>query len=149
MKAIGTVRSARKEVVDDGWDAVTSHVELDAAQFSADALAGLEAFSHAEVTFYMDQVDPAKIERGARHPRNDKHLPKVGIWAQRGKNRPNQIGHTICKILQIDGLKLHLQGLDAVDGTAVLDIKPWMQEFGPRGAIRQPAWVTEIMSRYW
>ena len=97
----------------------------------------------------MNQVDPAKVEKTARHPRNNTAWPKVGIFAQRGKNRPNRIGSTICRIQKVDGLRLHLEGLDAVDGTPVLDIKPWVEEFGPRGIHQQPMWITELMKVYW
>ena len=72
---------------------------LDAAQFSAEALAGLAEFSHVEVLFFMNQVEQGSVEKIARHPRNNPDWPKVGIFAQRGKNRPNQIGLTICRIL--------------------------------------------------
>lgn len=68
---------------------------------------------------------------------------------KRGKNRPNQIGTTICRILKVNGLSIYLEGLDAIDGTPVLDIKPWVREFGPRGEVRQPAWMDELMSAYW
>jgi tRNA (Thr-GGU) A37 N-methylase len=97
----------------------------------------------------MDQVDAKKIETAARHPRNNKEWPKVGIFAQRGKNRPNQIGTTICKILRVTGRTLHVKGLDAIDGTPVLDIKPWVNEFAPRGATIQPKWISELMKGYW
>lgn len=149
MKAIGKVISSRTEVIDDNWDAIESSIELDATQFVKDALAGLEAFSHVEVIFYMDQVDKKKIETATRHPRNNTDWPKVGIFAQRGKNRPNQIGTTICRILKVEGLKIQLQGLDAVHGTPILDLKPWVSEFGPRGGIKQPFWMTELMKGYW
>jgi len=147
--AIGKVVSTRKEVVDDDWDSVQAFVELDPRQFSPDALMGLDSFSHAEVIFFMNQVDVRKIEVSARHPRNNEDWPKVGIFAQRGKNRPNQIGTTICRILKIEGLRVYFEGLDAVDGTAVLDIKPWVNEFGPRGPIEQPSWIGELMKGYW
>src|SRR5262245_58973706 len=98
LTPIGTVRSTRTVVEDDRWDAVTSFIELDAARFSADSLAGLDAFSHVEVVFWMDRVEAERIESGARHPRNNTAWPKVGIFAQRGKNRPNQIGTTICRV---------------------------------------------------
>jgi len=146
---IGTVRSSRLLPEDDLWDAVTASVELDASRFSPEALAGLESFSHVEVLFVMDRVEDARIETGARHPRNNAAWPRVGIFAQRGKNRPNRIGATLCRILRVDGLSLHLQGLDAIDGSPVLDLKPWVQEFGPRGEIHQPAWIGELMERYW
>lgn len=95
------------------------------------------------------KVDPGKIETGARHPRNNVAWPNVGIFAQRGKNRPNQIGLTICRILKVEQTRLYLEGLDAIDGTPVLDIKPWVKDFGPRGDVDQPAWITELMQGYW
>jgi ribosomal-protein-serine acetyltransferase len=146
---IGWVKSERKEAIDDLWDAVESSIQLDSNQFKADALMSLDSFSHAEVIFHMDQVEPTKIESGARHPRNNPNWPRVGIFAQRGKNRPNQIGSTVCKIKSVNGLEIHLEGLDAIDGTPVLDIKPWVKEFAPRGAVRQPEWISELMNRYW
>lgn len=149
MNSIGTVHSTRSKVEDDNWDCEQMSIELDPAQFSPEALEGLADFSHAEILFYMDQVDPNKIEKTARHPRNNTEWPKVGIFAQRGKNRPNQIGTTICRILKVENGKLHLEGLDAVDGTPVLDIKPWVEEFGTKGKVFQPKWISELMKGYW
>jgi tRNA (adenine37-N6)-methyltransferase len=149
LTPIGTVYSTRKKAEDDNWDSEQVYIQLDAEQFSAEALMGLSDFSHVEVLFHMNQVDPAKIEKTARHPRNNTDWPKVGIFAQRGKNRPNQIGTTVCRILKVEGSKLSLAGLDAIDGTPVLDIKPWVEEFAPRGKVFQPAWITELMRRYW
>jgi tRNA-Thr(GGU) m(6)t(6)A37 methyltransferase TsaA len=146
---IGVVRSTRSDVKDDHWDAVVSSIELDASQFGPDALAGLDTFSHVEVVYLFDRVAASKIEHGARHPRNNPDWPKVGIFAQRGKNRPNRLGTTICRIDRVEGLHLHVTGLDAIDGTPVLDLKPWVREFGPRGEVRQPAWMTELMRAYW
>ena len=148
LAPIGTVRSTRDAALDDDWDRETVCVELD-ARFSSDALAGLDSFSHVEVLFHMDRVDRSKIESGARHPRNNRDWPLVGIFAQRGKNRPNQIGATVCRVLRIEGMRLFVEGLDAVDGTPVLDLKPWVKEFGPRGATKQPAWMDELMKEYW
>jgi tRNA (adenine37-N6)-methyltransferase len=149
VEPVGTVHSSRAAVEDDHWDREQVYIELDAARFEPDALAGLDSFSHAEIIFLMDRVESAKIESGARHPRNNPDWPKVGIFAQRAKNRPNRIGSTVCRVLRIEGRRLHVSGLDAVDGTPVLDIKPWVQEFAPRGALHQPAWITELMREYW
>jgi tRNA (adenine37-N6)-methyltransferase len=149
LTPIGTVHSTRGKPDDDDWDKESASIELDVQQFSADALAGLSDFSHVEVIFFMDQVDSDKIEKSSRHPRNNKAWPKVGIFAQRAKNRPNQIGTTFCKILKVEAATLFLEGLDAVDGSPVLDIKPWVQEFAPRGNIFQPKWISELMSGYW
>ena len=98
---------------------------------------------------HLHLVPADKIETGARHPRNNLDWPAVGIFAQRGKNRPNRIGTTICRVLRVEGTRLHLEGLDAVDGTPVLDLKPWVRDFGPRGEVVQPAWMVELMSGYW
>jgi tRNA-Thr(GGU) m(6)t(6)A37 methyltransferase TsaA len=149
VRSIGRVHSTRAALLDDGWDAVVARIELDAEQFSAESLQGLDAFSHVEVVFLMDQVNDTKIETSARHPRNNPAWPRVGIFAQRAKNRPNRIGTTICRIKRVDALVLELIGLDAVDGTPVLDIKPWVQEFAPRGEVHQPPWISELMQNYW
>jgi tRNA-Thr(GGU) m(6)t(6)A37 methyltransferase TsaA len=149
MNPIGTVRSTRQDPTDDNWDKESACIEIHYPEFSKDSLSGINEFSHVEVIFYMNQVDPEKIETSARHPRNNLKWPKVGIFSQRGKNRPNQIGTTICRILKVEGLKLYLEGLDAIDGTPVLDVKPWVKEFGPRGTTVQPDWMTELMKFYW
>lgn len=146
---IGYVRGGRAEAVDDDWGEERAVIELDTSRFGPEALAGLADFSHVEVIFLFDRVAPEKIETGARHPRNRKDWPLVGIFAQRGKNRPNRIGLTTCGIVSIDGTRLEVAGLDAIDGTPVLDIKPLMREFQPRGKKRQHAWASELMEDYW
>jgi tRNA (Thr-GGU) A37 N-methylase len=72
----------------------------------------------------------------------------TGIFAQRGKERPNRIGLSTCELLAVEGTTLTVRGLDAIDGTPVLDIKPYMSEFAPRTPVRQPAWSRELMARY-
>lgn len=146
---VGFVRGGRGTPEDDNWGASRATVELDAARFDASALAGLTAFSHAEILFVFDRVLDTKIEYGARHPREKTDWPLVGIFAQRGKNRPNRIGCTVCRVVSVSGLNLEVEGLDAIDGTPVLDIKPYMLGFAPRGEIREPAWAQEIMKEYW
>lgn len=146
---IGTVRGGRDAVEDDDWGAVEAVIELDTSRFDGEALLGLDDFSHAEVIFVFDRVPDAKIETGARHPRGRKDWPRVGIFAQRGKNRPNRLGLTTCEIVAVEGTRLRVRGLDAVEGTPVLDIKPVMQGFAPRGDVREPEWAGEIMADYW
>jgi tRNA-Thr(GGU) m(6)t(6)A37 methyltransferase TsaA len=149
LTPIGYVRGGRAETVDDDWGKIRAEIELDAARFAPEAVAGLESFSHLVVVTCFHKVKPATIKTGARHPRENPAWPKVGIFAQRGKNRPNRLGVSTCRILGVNGLKIRVQGLDAVDGTPVLDIKPHMTGFEPRGEIREPAWAREIMSGYW
>jgi tRNA-Thr(GGU) m(6)t(6)A37 methyltransferase TsaA len=149
IEAVGHVRGGRADPMDDDWGKSRSAIKLDPAKFAADALAGLAAFSHAEIIFLFDKVTPEKIEKGARHPRGRADWPLTGIFAQRGKNRPNRLGVTVCKILSVEGTTVHVEGLDAIDGTPVIDIKPVMREFLPRGEVRQPTWVAELMEAYW
>jgi tRNA (adenine37-N6)-methyltransferase len=149
LKAIGFVHGGRSEVVDDDWDAVRAEIHLDPEQFSAEALIGLADFSHIEVLFHFHKGDPTGIVTGTRHPRGRTDWPKVGIFAQRGSMRPNLLGMTICRVLGVDGTKVLVQGLDAIDGTPVLDIKPVMTGFAPRGTVREPDWAQEIMAEYW
>jgi tRNA-Thr(GGU) m(6)t(6)A37 methyltransferase TsaA len=147
MEPVGHVRGGRTDVEDDGWGAVTARIELDG--FAPDALRALDEFSHVEVLFVFDRVDPASVCRGARHPRDREDWPLVGIFAQRAKDRPNRIGSTVCEVVRVDGTALEVRGLDAVDGTPVLDLKPFMPGFAPRGPVRQPGWATELMAGYW
>jgi tRNA-Thr(GGU) m(6)t(6)A37 methyltransferase TsaA len=149
MEPIGIVRSPISDRVDDVWGDIESVVELDTARFTADALVGLEAFSHCEIVFVLDRIAPDAIAYGRRHPRNQTRWPSVGIFAQRGARRPNRIGVTTCPIISVEGTRLTVGRLDALDGTPVLDIKPCMREFGPDTPVRQPEWATEVMERYY
>jgi tRNA (adenine37-N6)-methyltransferase len=148
VEPVATVVGGRAKPFDDDWDAVEAVVRLD-DRFDPEALAGLEEFSHLEVVYVFDRVDPAAVETGARHPRGNMGWPRVGIFAQRAKDRPNRIGIGVGRLLGVDGRDLRVAGLDAVDGTPVLDIKPVMAEFLPRGELRQPAWSRELMAGYW
>ena len=149
VEAIGTVVGGRGDAFDDGWGDVEATIALDAGRFGPEVVAGLDAFSHIEVVFLFHLVDEQTINLGARHPRNNPDWPLVGIFAQRAKARPNRIGVTTCELLGVDGLDLRVRGLDAVDGTPVVDIKPYVVEFAPRTAVRQPPWTSELMSSYW
>jgi tRNA (Thr-GGU) A37 N-methylase len=63
--------------------------------------------------------------------------------------RPNRIGLGICRVIAVDGLAIEVEGLDAVDGSPVLDIKPYWSANAPRGTVREPAWARELMANYW
>lgn len=149
LTPIGWVRGGRAAPEDDAWDAERARIELDTTRFGPDALLGLDSFSHAEIVFHFDRLPKDQISTGARRPRGNPDWPLVGIFAQRGRNRPNRLGVSVCRILRVEGTVLHVAGLDAIDGTPVLDIKPVMSGFQPRGAIREPDWARAIMERYW
>ena len=97
----------------------------------------------------MSWMSPDDVEYGLRHPRNNLDWPKVGIFAQRAKRRPNRLAHSIVRLLGRNGSRLRVLALDAIDGTPVLDIKPVLSEFLPREPVRQPAYSRELMRDYW
>ena len=148
MEPIGWVRSARRVTQDDFWGGTSATIVLNET-LGEGALEGLEEFSHAEIVYYFDKVDPEKVVRTGRRPRGNPDWPSVGILAQRGKDRPNRIGATIVRIVKREGRTLEVADLDAIDGTPVLDVKPVMREFLPREPVRQPHWATELMRNYW
>lgn len=149
IEPIGHVVGGREDAIDDDWGGVEATIVLDGALFEADAVRCLEDFSHIEVVYLFHLVDEADVTRGARRPRGNPEWPEVGILAQRAKNRPNRIGVSRCELVEVDGLKLRVRGLDAVDGTPVLDVKPFMVEFAPRGPVFQPEWASDLMRNYW
>jgi tRNA (Thr-GGU) A37 N-methylase len=149
LAPIGHVAGGRAEAIDDEWGNSRAVIRLDPERFTDEALLGLEAFSHAEIIFLFDQVGDDQITTSARHPRGNPDWPRVGIFAQRGRNRPNRLGVSVCRIVAVDGLELAVEGLDAIDGTPVLDIKPVMAGFQPRGEMREPDWARAIMAGYW
>ncbi|HEY3479460.1 MAG TPA: SAM-dependent methyltransferase [Streptomyces sp.] len=149
VEAVGTVVGGRTEEFDDDWNTERAVIRLDGEQYTPAALAGLDAFSHLEVVFVLHRVDPAGVQTASRRPRSNPDWPLVGIFAQRGKNRPNRLGVSRCRLERVDGLDVHVAGLDAIDGTPVLDIKPYMVEFGPQGEVEQPSWAGELMRSYY
>ncbi|NRQ32385.1 SAM-dependent methyltransferase [Nonomuraea sp. NN258] len=149
LEPVATVVGGRAEPFDDDWNTEQAVIRIDGSRFGPDSLAGLDAFSHLEVVYLFHLVDPAEVHTSARRPRGNPEWPPVGIFAQRAKNRPNRLGVSRCRLLAVDGLDLHVRGLDAIEGTPVLDVKPYMAEFGPQGETTQPAWASELMRAYY
>ena len=148
IEPIGYVRGDRTDRRDDSWDREFSTITL-TDRFTAESLVGLDEFSHVEVIFRFHMLSDDDVTTDARHPRGNTDWPRVGIFAQRGSKRPNRLAVTICHLVGAEGREVHVRGLDAIDGTPVLDIKPVMREFLPRGDVIEPAWVGELMAGYW
>jgi tRNA (Thr-GGU) A37 N-methylase len=145
---IARVESPRTGLEDDHWGQVVSRIVLEPGM-PDESLCGLDAFSHAEVVFHFHQIAAEAVTWGARHPRENRAWPEVGILAQRGAPRPNRLGCTIVEIVGVEPRAVVVRGLDAVHGTPVLDIKPVMAEFLPRTPVRQLPWASELMRDYW
>jgi tRNA-Thr(GGU) m(6)t(6)A37 methyltransferase TsaA len=148
LEPVGIVVGGRSDAVDDEWGTVEAVIRLDRKRFEVDAVAGLDAFSHLCVVFCFHLVGDADIVTGARRPRGNPDWPEVGMFAQRARMRPNRLGVSNCALAAVEGLDLHVRGLDAVDGSPVLDVKPFMREFEPVES-HQPTWATELMAGYY
>jgi len=145
--AIGTVKCAVDKMSQGGWAKIDSEIHIDPRY--AVGLQGLEEFSHLIVVFFLDRAqgfDPAK--QLLRRPRGMEDLAEVGVFAQRTKFRPNPIGVTSVRLLGIDGSVVRVRGLDALDGTPVLDIKPYMPPFDRAEDVRMPPWAAHFMEGY-
>jgi tRNA (adenine37-N6)-methyltransferase len=109
-----------------------------------DALLGLHGYSHILVLYWFDRNDTPDKRRILRvHPRGNQANPLTGVFACRSPTRPNLIGLTLCKILSVaDGI-VQVDKTDALDGTPIVDIKPYIPSIDSvTGDIRMPAWLS-------
>ena len=143
---IGTVKSPVTEGVDQGWGDVVSEIHVDADL--ADGLHGLESFSHVVVVFDMHRSSWTPTNDLVRRPQGREDMPLLGIFAQRAKHRPNPIGVTSVRLLGVEGNVLRVGGLDAIDGTPILDIKPYFPQYDSVIDTQTPEWVDRLMSGY-
>jgi tRNA (adenine37-N6)-methyltransferase len=147
LRPVAFVTNSRREPIDDEWSEISSEITL-ADDIPSDALCGLDQFSHIEIIYYFDQVDASKVVFSG-HPRGNTNYPRMGIFGQRKKDRPNQLGLTTVELVTVKDRSIIVRYLDAINGTPVLDIKPVFREFQVKNEIRQPAWVADLMKNYW
>lgn len=145
MRPIGYVRNEVTERKDVSWGNDVSSIVLEEAYVSG--LKGLEDFSHVTILYYLDKANYIPEKHLQRRPQNREDMPLVGIFSQRGKDRPNQIGMTSVEIVSVSEDVLVVKGLDAVDGTPVLDIKPYYPAYDNKDS-RVPEWVERLMEHY-
>ncbi|MFA5367513.1 MAG: tRNA (N6-threonylcarbamoyladenosine(37)-N6)-methyltransferase TrmO [Dehalococcoidia bacterium] len=142
LNPIGIVHNEIKQTGFHDHQNIVSEIEIDAKW--AELLDGIDEFSHIIVLFWMHKV-PSDAEPPVKvHPRGRVDLPLVGTFATRSPHRPNSIGLTIVKLLERRGNVLRVQGLDAIDGTPVIDIKSYMIPKIARNEIRMPEWVAKL-----
>ena len=141
FKAIGIVRNEVKHSPGAGysWDKVVSEVEIDS--ILTEALDGLDEFSHIIVLYWSHQTaargkPPTKV-----HPRRNRELPLTGLFATRSPHRPNSIGKATVRLLERQGNILRVKGLDAIDGTPVIDIKPYLPGYDSVPRAKVPKWT--------
>ena len=144
LEPIGYVVNSVEEPVDGGWGEVESRIVL--REDLVPALAGLGEFSHVLVVYWMHRAVPPEVLR--RRPQGREDMPEVGLFAQRSKHRLNPIGVTVVSLLRVGDGGLLVRGLDAVNGTPVLDIKPHYPEYDSPADAHVPEWVGRLMAGY-
>jgi tRNA (Thr-GGU) A37 N-methylase len=147
IRTVAFVRNERREMTDDNWDDFVSTIEL-ADDVPNSALRGLEEFSHVEIVFLASLAENVPPGPWHRHPRGNEQWPDVGIFAQRNKDRPNRLMLSVVAIERVDKRSLVVRGLDAINDTQVLDIKPVYSWSGPRSELRVAKWSEELGENY-
>ncbi len=146
IEPIGIVRSPVKEPIDEKWGRVIAEIELN--DTLAAGLKGIDQFSHLIIVFFMHRYTFDAAGDLIRRPQERADMPEVGIFAQRAKHRPNPLGITSVELIGVRGNILTVRGLDAVDGTPVLDIKPYVPAFDTRLNATAPEWIGRLMEKY-
>ena len=142
LEPVGVIRSPETAITQGHWGELSAEIHLK-SEFEK-GLTGIEQFSHITVVFYLHQ---SKFEPGQhlqRHPRGFTDLPKVGVFAQRTKYRPNPVGITTVKLVKVERNVLTVTGLDAIDQTPVLDIKPYFPVFDRVDEVKSPEWAEDL-----
>jgi len=142
LKAVGIVRNKVKQAPVPGynWWGIVSEIVVESSL--TEALDNLEEFSHITVLYWMHQVSATSELPLKVHPRGKQELPLVGRFATRSPNRPNPIGKATVRLLERQGNILRVEGLDAIDGTPVIDIKPYIPGYDSVTDAKVPPWVT-------
>jgi len=137
IRPIGYVSNSIDAPMRDGWGEVVSEIVLDACL--EEATEGLENFSHIIVLFWMHKVPRDRDVPTKIHPRGRPDLPLVGLFVTHAPFRPNPIGVSVVRLLERRGAILKVKGLDAINGTPVIDIKSYF----PRddSDVAAPDWV--------
>jgi len=140
---IGRVVNDVEYPSDVRWETITSKVVI--APHLVEALDGIDGFSHVLIIFYLDKMDEDRRCLLQVHPENKGELPLVGVFATRSPARPNPIGVTVVKLLERQENVLKVLGLDAYDGTPVLDVKPYLR----RGDLIEEATMPDWLLHLW
>jgi tRNA-Thr(GGU) m(6)t(6)A37 methyltransferase TsaA len=144
LRPIGRVLQGRPEG-DSGsnWEKRISEIEIDPAW--AEALDGIEAFSHIWIVWWLNRFDEPPTSPHV-HPEGRAEMPLVGLFATRSPRRPNPIAMTAVRLLERQGTRIHIEGLDAFEGTPVIDIKPYLRRGDHIPEATMPDWLEKLWS---
>jgi len=141
LRPIGFVKNAVTEPKREDWQSITSEIIVN--EDLKEALSGIDEFSHIIVIYWMHRTSPAERSIMKVHPKRNQNLPLVGVFVTRSPARPNPIGIATVKLLECRDNVLKVIGLDAIDGTPVLDIKPHIPGADSPTAAKTPGWLTK------
>ncbi len=136
---VGHVANGERDPARGQWASVNSEIRL--REGLGEALLGLDGYSHVIVIGWLDRVPEALRGRLRAHPAGDERLPLQGALALRGGARPNPLSVTVCRLLSVDGDVLQVAGLDLIDGTPVLDVKPYVPFYDALPEASIPDWA--------
>jgi tRNA-Thr(GGU) m(6)t(6)A37 methyltransferase TsaA len=142
VKPIGIVKNEVKGPMRGGWEEVASEIVVEGSLL--ECLEGVEEFSHIIVVYWMHRVPSMERPPGKIHPQGRADLPLVGIFATRAPYRPNPLGVSMVRLVERKGNILKVMGLDAIDGTPVLDIKPYLPPLDTPLNVQVPEWVKRL-----
>ena len=139
LKPIGMAKNKQRDHF-GGWDKVVTDLIID-KEFQ-EALTGLKDYSHIVVIYWLSKVKTCEL----RHVPQGKigQVPEVGIFACRCAQRPNPIGNSTVKLVKIKGNTLTVKGLDVINNTPILDIKPYTPQYDLVKNAKVPAWVNQL-----
>jgi tRNA-Thr(GGU) m(6)t(6)A37 methyltransferase TsaA len=140
LTPIGLVKNSVKERRAEDCQKVTSEIIIN--EGLKEALSRIDEFSHIIIIYWMHKLPPSQRSIIKVHPKADHTLPLVGVFASRSPARPNPIGITTVKLLGRRDNVLKVTGLDAIDGTPVLDIKPYIPGDDSSTEAKTPSWLT-------
>jgi tRNA-Thr(GGU) m(6)t(6)A37 methyltransferase TsaA len=140
LKPIGFVRT---QAVGDEVKDKSRISEIHVNSELTSALEGISEFSHVFVLFWLHEISSKERKTLKVHPRGRRDMPLLGVLATRTNLRPNPIGLTLCELVKVEGNVLTVRGLDAFDGTPVLDVKPYDSwDCAPNA--RMPEWWIKL-----
>lgn len=143
LKPVGVVNNSITDKRHHGWDDIVSDIFVD--EEHVPALDGLADFSHIIVFFWLHKTTPEERAIGRERPKNKAEMPELGVFAWHSPRRPNPIGMSIVKLLEVKGNRLKVQGLDAIDQTPVLDLRPYVESYYHVDGPTEPAWVAKCL----
>ncbi|MHB8575196.1 MAG: tRNA (N6-threonylcarbamoyladenosine(37)-N6)-methyltransferase TrmO [Dehalococcoidia bacterium] len=139
MRPVGLVHNAARRLRRDGWEEIESRIDLDPAL--SEALRGLAGFSHVIVLTWLHLAAAEPRDRLSLHPQDNPRLPRIGVFALRVAGRPNPIGCSVVRLVGVEGNSVRVRGLDAIDGTPVLDLKPYLPPYDSMPEAALPDWA--------